>query len=161
MIDIHSAMPGPAGVLSNLSHHPFIFEGVQFGSIEGLLQGLRFKDIESQFKVFAMHGIEAKRTGRSEPIKNDTMYYKGVPMSRFSDRYVGIVRDGYNHCFAQNEVFRKAIYDTRNEELTHSIGKNNPSDTIWTNDEFLRILYDLKTKYANRLTHEFGEKHEI
>ncbi|ADG60108.1 hypothetical protein Acj9p208 [Acinetobacter phage Acj9] len=155
-IDINSYMPGNAGILSNLYNKPFLMDGNYFGSIEGLLQGLRVKDIDTQKEVFAMYGIEAKRQGYSHPVKNDTFYYKGRPMNRYSDRYASIIAKAYEACFAQNEEFQMAIYETRNDTLIHTIGKDVKADTIWTNTEFLGTLSFLKLKYDVFLEKSYG-----
>jgi len=45
-MDIASGSGWPASSLSNFSPHPFEFRGEKVSSMEGLLQGLKFKSPE-------------------------------------------------------------------------------------------------------------------
>lgn len=155
IIDIHSQFPGHAGNLSNLANHPFLLNGIYYGSMEGFLQSLRVKDVEMQKEVAAMHGIKAKMQGQYHIIKNDTMYYKGVPFNRFSTKYPQLVAEAYDKCFAQNESFQMSIYATRKHTLRHSIGKSDATQTILTENEFLGNLLGLKYKYADYLERNY------
>jgi predicted NAD-dependent protein-ADP-ribosyltransferase YbiA (DUF1768 family) len=44
-MDILSGSGYPSGALSNFAPHPFVFDGVQVASMEGLLQAFKFKPI--------------------------------------------------------------------------------------------------------------------
>lgn len=157
MIDIHSQLPGIPGILSNLHPKPFIMNGLVFGSIEGFLQGLRCKDQERQLQIFKMYGIDAKRTGRENPIKQDTLYFKGVPFNRHSEYYQKMLDKAFMCCFVQNDKFQKALYDSVGHELGHSIGKTDPKDTILTNQEFISRLDTIRTKHFLFLENKFWE----
>ena len=74
MFDINSRGTYPCNVLSNLYNNPFVMDQIEFGSIEGFLQGLRESNPDRQLEIFKMHGIQAKRTGRGIPIKDQTSY---------------------------------------------------------------------------------------
>lgn len=156
ILDINSRTKGMAGELSNLRNYPFIMGGIYYGSIEGFLQSLRVKDVEGQKEVAAMHGIQAKLTAKKNPIKGDTLYYKGEPMSRFSVKYTKLIAEAYDTCFAQNEGFQMAIYASREFELTHSIGKHDPTQTILTINEFIGNLLGLRYRYAEFLKTSFS-----
>jgi len=47
----------PGKALSNFSPHPFVFRGFQCNSMEGFLQGLKFKSPEMQAEVFKLVGL--------------------------------------------------------------------------------------------------------
>ena len=123
-----------------------MMNGIYFGSLEGFLQGLRVKNPEYQKVVFQKHGIDAKRIGYRFPIKNQTLYYLGVVFNRHSTYYVELLERAFNECIKQNEIFRNALEETKDMELIHSIGKDDPNDTILTNAEFLGLLMDLRGK---------------
>ena len=150
-IEIHSQFPGISAVLSNLHRKPFLMKGTAFESIEGFLQGMRVKDVAVQKSIFLKHGIDAKKVGRLYPIKNQTLYWKGVPLNRHSDQYKVLCRNAFECCFAQNHDFRLALAKSIGYNLVHSIGKNDPFDTILTNDEFLGNLNYLRDKYSTVL----------
>jgi hypothetical protein len=147
MIDINSRGQWPANVLSNLWANSFIMDDVVFGSIEGFLQGLREKDPAKQLILFSKSGIDAKRSGRAIPIKDQTLYWKGKPFSRHSDCYRSLYTRAYLKCFAQNELFQKALAATIGKTLTHSIGKSDPFDTILTEQEFIFALNYVRSKF--------------
>lgn len=133
-----------SSVLSNLYPKPFSMCGLQFGSIEGFLQGLKFENIEAQRAVFSMSGITAKLAGSKVKIKNQTLFYNGLPFDRHSDFYQDLLDNVYDLCYSQSEYFRLAIEETLNCNYTHTIGKTDPLDTILTIDEFLTRLNTLK-----------------
>lgn len=143
-INIHSQLGGNAAILSNLYPKPFLMDGEFFGSIEGFLQGLRVKDISRQKEIFAKSGIDAKKVGRAFPIKNDTLYYRGKQFNRYSDYYQVLLKEAYLHCYYQCDIFKQAIKDTKDCEFIHSIGKDDMSQTILTNSEFINNLYSLR-----------------
>ncbi|EQA7786660.1 hypothetical protein ACX818_001245 [Acinetobacter baumannii] len=147
-------------MLSNLYHKPFIMDNMFFGSIEGFLQGTRYQDPDEQRKIFEKSGIDAKRAGREMPIKNDTLYWQGKPMHRLSERYINLCTKAFECCFAQNTIFQKALYESIGSKLEHSIGKNDPLQTILTNDEFIGNLDILRRKYTKFLTKLYGNTNE-
>ncbi|AFL47710.1 hypothetical protein ZZ1p0215 [Acinetobacter phage ZZ1] len=155
-IDIYFRLSGPAGQLSNLTANPFIMDNMYFGSTEGFLQGLRESNPKRQKEIFAMHGIQAKTSGGIRPIKGQTLYWKGQPFNRHSDFYQELLKRGFMCCFAQNEKYQKALYDSLGKELKHSIGKTDPYDTILTIEEFVGNLTRIREKYAEFLIKKFG-----
>jgi Bacteriophage protein GP30.3 len=53
-IDIKAKAPFPAGALRNFCPHRFELDGVICGSMEGLLQGLKVKDLAEQERLCAL-----------------------------------------------------------------------------------------------------------
>ena len=53
----------PGRNLSNFFPHPFTFRGIEVASMEGFLQGLKFKSPDMQCEVFKLVGIAAKKKG--------------------------------------------------------------------------------------------------
>ena len=62
-MDISSKSSYPGGALSNFAPHPFKFRGFEVNSMEGFLQGLKFKSPEMQAEVFKLVGRAAKKKG--------------------------------------------------------------------------------------------------
>jgi len=53
-MDIKSGCKYPASALSNFAPHPFKFRGFDVASMEGFLQGIKFKSKEMQLHVLAL-----------------------------------------------------------------------------------------------------------
>jgi len=62
-MNIKSGCKYPASALSNFAPHPFKFRGFDVASMEGLLQGMKFKSKEMQTHVFTLVGKAAKFKG--------------------------------------------------------------------------------------------------
>ena len=70
-----------------------------------------------------------------------TLYWKGVPIKRDSDKYQTLLNKAYNALY-ENKKFRAALEATKGATLTHSIGKNKKSETVLTTQEFCsRLTY--------------------
>lgn len=143
-LDIHSGLPGDAAVLSNLYMKPFIMDNVTYMSLEGFLQSLRFEYATDANRVAMLCGVEAKMAGRNKPIREDRLWYKGEPFNRHSKWYQKLLERAFMCCFAQNTMFQCAISNTRDMVLTHTIGKDDPTQTILTNSEFIGLLMGLR-----------------
>jgi len=63
-IDIKSGNEWPSCALSNFASHSFQFRGLDVSSMEGFLQGLRFKDPDIQLHIFGLVGSVAKAAGK-------------------------------------------------------------------------------------------------
>ena len=66
IVDIKSGSGYPAAALSNFYPHPFIFDGVEVASMEGLLQSFKFEKPHIQLEVCKLVGLAAKKRGRSK-----------------------------------------------------------------------------------------------
>jgi len=137
----------PMGALSNFTARHFIFDGVECNSIEGVLQGFKSPYPHIQSEICKLVGIKALRRGRKiDWKKKQELYWKGIPIKRDSDEYQLLLNKLYNCIYEQDESFRKAIRDTGNGVLKHTIGKNKESDTVLTEREFCRRLTQLRIK---------------
>ncbi len=80
-MDIKSGKAYPAGALSNFAPHPFIFPGHEVSSMEGFLQGLKFKSPEMQLEIFKKVGIGAKRSGANKNWqRTQTLWFQVNPI---------------------------------------------------------------------------------
>lgn len=142
-VDIYSGGKYPANALSNFAKHPFVFRGFQMNSMEGLLQAITHKDPIEQVKIFLLHGIDAK--GSALPWEhNQTLYWQGHPMKRYSDEYQEFLDEAYQSIYDQNDEFKKALLSTKNATLIHSISTASSSHTILTEKEFVGRLTRLR-----------------
>lgn len=144
-VDISSDGSYPGDVLSNFTPYTFTFRGIEFTSMESLLQGLKFEGVETQNSVFQRVGVKAKLRGKKRKWYLDqTLYWQGIPMKRDSDEYKNIVREAF-YALAENIDFQKALLATGDKTLYHTMGKSDPTRTILTEDEFCSILTEVRT----------------
>lgn len=135
----------PGRNLSNFFPHPFTFRGIEVASMEGFLQGLKFKSPEMQREVFKLVGFAAKKKGAPKNWQqSQTLWFQGNPIPRRSDAYQAILDEAYDAMYEQNAAFRKALEDTHDATLTHSIGRTNESETVLTIREFISRLNKLR-----------------
>ena len=160
-VDIWSKSPYPANVLSNLHDNEFYFDGVKCGSMEGLLQSLKQKNVGKQCQVCRMTGREAKRMTNADWQVNQTIWWNGHAIDRQSGVFLTLIKNAYEAMFEQNECFRTALMDTRGKMLYHSQGEQDSHKTILTEREFCGILTDLRDRYDFRdKTKELNEQRE-
>lgn len=145
-MNIGSKSKYPANALSNFSPHPFVLDGVECNSMEGFLQGLKFKSLEMQVEVCKLVGFAAKMKGKNKKwFRTQTLYWRGVEMKRDSDEYQELLDRAYNAMYECSESFRKALAASIGATLTHSMGKSKKNETVLTIQEFcsrLTILRD-------------------
>ena len=150
-IDISSTSEYPAGNLSNFTSYTFTFRGIDFTSMESLLQGLKFKSVETQNSVFQRVGAKAKLRGKKRKWYLDqTLYWQGTPRKRDSAEYQTLVREAFE-ALSQNKDFQKALLATGNKTLFHTMGKSDPTTTILTKKEFCEILTEVRNKLNNQI----------
>lgn len=146
MIDIHSKSPYPADKLSNFYPHPFVIDGVKCASMEGFLQSLKFKDSGDQVKVCGLSGGEAKDAGLDQDWKTDqTLYWQGRAYDRASPEYHNLITRAFDK-LATEPDFQKALVETGDNPLDHTIGIDDPAQTVLTRQEFIDQLYRIRQK---------------
>ena len=144
-MNIKSGAKYPANALSNFAPHPFIIDDVECNSMEGFLQGLKFKSQEMQEHVCTLVGRAAKKKGSNKNWKqNQILYWRGVEYKRDSDEYQALLDKAYTCMYNGSKSFRKALIASNGSTLTHSIGKNKIKDTILTTTEFCSRLTMLR-----------------
>lgn len=149
-MDIGSGSGFPSATLSNFTPHPFIFDGVECNSMEGLLQSFKFSNPEMQKEVCKLVGKQAKFKGKKKKWwRTQTLYWQGKEFKRDSEEYQELLDRAFD-ALATNEGFKKALLATGNATLTHSIGKIKQSETVLTRTEFCSRL----TNIRNRLQSE-------
>lgn len=149
-IDISSTSKFPAAYLSNFTPYTFTFRGIEFTSMESLLQGLKFEGVETQNSVFQRVGVKAKLRGKKRKWYLDqTLYWQGTPKKRDSEEYKNIVHEAF-YALAENIDFQQTLLATGNKRLYHTMGKSDPTRTILTEEEFCGILTEVRTSLRER-----------
>lgn len=145
--DIKSGYGYPSCELSNYAHHQFVFDGIQIGGMEGLLQSFKFNDVHEQRYVCSLSGRIAWKYGQSSKwFENQTLYWNGQQYNRHGNDYQLLLDNAYN-ALCSNSNFVKALLDTHDWILTHEIGDTNPHKTILTAQEFCSRLTHLRMMY--------------
>lgn len=139
----------PAGALSNFARHPFTLDGVQCNSMEGFLQGLKFKNPEMQREICTLSGAKAKQAGANKNWQqSQTLYWRGEEIKRDSGEYQQLLDRAFHECFTQCESARKALLASGNATLTHTIGRTKQNETVLTRQEFCSRLTKLRTELS-------------
>ena len=141
VLDIYSKGEYPSNVLSNFYPNEFIFDRIKCGSMEGFLQSLKYKCKKKQQKICLLSGKEAKKKGKYKFLWKLTgnIYWQGRKIKRISQEYKDLILNAYI-ALSQNEGFIKALNNTVNKTLIHSIGSNDERKTILTEKEFIDCL---------------------
>jgi hypothetical protein len=147
-MNIGSGNGYPESALSNFAPHPFLFRGLVCNSMEGFLQGLKFKNPEMQKHVFTLVGRMAKFKGKGKNWQRDGLWLQGVKVDRFGDEYQVLLDEAYG-CLVKNTAFRNALLCSNDAVFEHSIGKSKPSDTVLTRSEFCGRLMRLREEMKN------------
>ena len=146
IMDIGSGTGFPSAALSNFNPHPFVFDGIECNSMEGLLQSFKFSNPEMQKEVCKLVGRQAKFKGKKKKwFKTQTLYWQGQEFKRDSDEYQELLDRAFD-ALATNEGFKKALLATGNATLTHTIGKTKQSETVLTRNEFCSRLTKIRNK---------------
>lgn len=134
-------------VLSNLYPMEFEFRGKIVKSIEGVLQGIKYKDIETQNLVFNYFGLDAYHTRACNEIdfwgNEGVLYWQGEPIDRNSEEYQLFIDELYVSA-VRNPLYKRALLSTGEKYLLHHIGKNNPNETVLTRFEYENRLNCLR-----------------
>ncbi len=148
--DINYLNPtGPERMLSNLTPRPFTLDEINYASLEGFLQALKFQNQRDQIRIAQLTSHEAWKRGQSQNgkwKKAQTLWWKGRSIDRHSTDYQELLNHAFGACFVQNQDFRKWLWQTRNDILSHSIGNTNPADTVLTRHEYISRLEWLRSQ---------------
>lgn len=145
--------------LSNLADRPFVMDGIHFLSLEGFLQCIKTNDSEIQMSFCKMTGKQAKRAGRTlEWQQHQTLYWKGKAYGRHTEEYQQLISRAFQESYHQSEEFRTLLAATGDAVLIHSIGKQDPTQTILTESEFVNRLLFLREYGKQRCSGNFWQR---
>ncbi len=143
VIDISWKRPYPGGDLSNFEPRAFMVDDVPCASMEGFLQGLKFSDPQTQRSVCQLIGEDAKAQGQTQHWQTTGLWWQGRRLDRFGDEYQTLLTKAYD-ALAEHPAFKAAMRDTETAILTHDVGKDDPTDTVLTRDEFCAQMRRLR-----------------
>lgn len=144
-MDIGSGRGYPSSSLSNFAPHGFTIDGVEYASMEGFLQSLKYSNPDMQAHVCTLVGKAAKFKGKKKQwYTTQTLYWKGKELARQSDEYQNLLTKAFDRLFT-NSKFKAALKATGNATLTHIMGKNDERKTVLTEREFIRQLDRLRS----------------
>ncbi len=134
-------------VLSNLYPIQFKFRGKWVNSIEGVLQGIRYKDRHIQNLILKYSGLDAYHTRSANLIdlwmNTQILYWQGKPIKRQSNEYQKFLCELYLSA-STNPIYKNTILSTDNKHLIHHIGYEDDTQTVLTRFEFERQLNTLR-----------------
>jgi len=136
-----------ARALSNLYPMQFKFKGKKVNSIEGVLQGIKYKDKKTQNLVLKYSGLDAYHTRSANSAdfwgNSGTLYWQGKPMNRHGREYQLFLDELYFSA-SQNPLYKKVLLASGNNYLLHHIGKGDPNETVLTRFEYESRLNTLR-----------------
>lgn len=144
-----------ARVLSNLYPMEFKFRGKKVKSIEGVLQGVKYKDKHTQNLVLNYSGVNAYHIRACNEIdfwgNTGFLYWQGKAMKRDSEEYQLFIDELYFSA-SQNPLFARALLATGNKYLLHHIGRDNSQETVLTRYEYELRLNSLREYIKQKKT---------
>lgn len=149
-MDIHSGGKYPSNKLSNFAPNSFVVDDVECNSMEGFLQSLKFKNPEMQAHICTLVGKAAKKAGANKNWKKkQVLYWKGKEIHRDSQEYQELLDKAFD-ALAENASFQKALLQTGDATLTHSIGKRKTNETVLTAQEFVSRLMKIRERLKSK-----------
>ena len=136
-----------ARILSNLFPMEFKFRGKKVKSIEGVLQGLKYKDKKMQNLVFKYSGLDAYHTRAVNSANfwsnSGILYWQGKEIVRESEEYQLLLDELYISAL-KNPLYKTALLATGNKYLLHHIGNTSTKETVLTRFEYEQRLNALR-----------------
>ena len=141
-------------ILSNLYPMSFKFRGKKVASIEGVLQGIKYKDVKAQNLVLKYAGIDAYHTRGCNEMdfwgKEGKLYWQGKEIDRNSNEYQLFLDELYISA-SSNPLYQRALLGSGDKYLLHHIGKNDPHLTVLTRYEFESRLNALRSFLSDNI----------
>lgn len=136
-----------ARMLSNLYPMQFKFRGKKVASIEGVLQGIKYKDKKIQNLVLKYAGLDAYHTRGANTLDfwgtSGKLYWQGTEIDRKSEEYQIFLDELYLSA-VKNPLYKKALLATENKYLLHHIGNEDVNQTVLTRAEYEERLNTLR-----------------
>ena len=111
------------------------------------MQGIKYKDIDTQNLVLNYAGIDAYHTRACNEIDfwgdSGFLYWQGEPIDRQSEEYQLFIDELYVSVL-KNPLYVRALLSTGNKYIMHHIGGDDCSQTVLTRYEFELRLNSLR-----------------
>jgi len=110
--------------------------------MESFMQSLKIKDRGAQIACCGLPSMAARNYANQQPNWKNTnvLYWLERAYDRNSVDYQLLLAKAFFAMMKSSNKFRKALIDTGNSELIHSIGKKDINETILTEEEFITLL---------------------
>lgn len=147
ILDISSDSTDPRAVaLSNFTAQSFYIDGIPCNSMEGFLQSLKVSDPMLQANLCQLVGKHARQVGQQYNgwKKDQFLYWQNRVYPRISPQYDSLLNDVYEQVSKQCPDWTAALKASYPLQLTHTIGKTNPHDTVLTANQFCYILTNIR-----------------
>lgn len=139
--------------LSNLYPMTFKFRGKKVASIEGVMQGIKYKDKRTQNLVLKYSGLDAYHTRGANALdfwgEQGVLYWQGKAIKRDSEEYQIFVDELFLSA-SKNPIYKRCLLATGDKYILHHIGKENIKDTVLTRYEFELRLNSLRAFLSSR-----------
>lgn len=136
-------------MLSNLYPYEIVFRDEKAKSIEGVLQAIKHSEPDVQKLVMQYSGLDAYHTRGSTGVDDwrsrQSLSWKNQTMMRDSEQYQVFLDELFSAAF-ENPLYAKAIKSTGDKVLLHSVGNENPQETVLTRNEYESRINSLKEK---------------
>lgn len=142
--DVHPQGRPPEDILSNLCHNDFCYDKVQCSSMESFLLSLKYQDEKLQHDICFTDSKYLSEYDTSDWQKDQILWWKGLPINRQSPEYLKFISDAYKEMYLWCGRFRDALMATLGKQLSCDSGRKDPYKAILTDEEFCKILTDLR-----------------
>lgn len=119
-INITSHTPAPLGLISNFARTPFHLDGLEYVSVEGFWQSLKFDGTEERIRAAGLSGSEAKRAATGVE-QRDVFDYGGEQIRTGTWGHWQLMRRACMAKFEQNEDARSVLLSTGDRPLAHKV----------------------------------------
>jgi predicted NAD-dependent protein-ADP-ribosyltransferase YbiA (DUF1768 family) len=123
-INISSRSPGPLRAISNFAEAHFILDGMEYMSVEGYWQGLKFPDESDRRRLAALYGSKAKDAGYYAP-KSDIVIYAGQAVRVGTWDHWQLMEKACTAKFEQCTAARTALLSTGMRPLAHQMRRDS------------------------------------
>jgi len=134
-------------VLSNLYPYKFKFRGKKVCSVEGVLQGIKYKDKKTQKLILKYSGLDAYHTRAANNYdfwgNKGILYWNGKIIDRHKQEYQDFLDELYISLL-KNKLFQKSLISSGNKYLLHHIGQTDSNITVLTRFEYESRLNTLR-----------------
>lgn len=140
--------------LSNLDHAPFVLDGREYASVEGLWQGLKYSEgSDERERIAGLSGIESKKAGNGAP-QSGTFVYLGETYSVGSPEHQALMKRAIRAKLEQNPEVRELLLSTGNAPIIHDPkrrdGTSYPDSTTVPAVVFSRFLAELREEFQHK-----------
>jgi predicted NAD-dependent protein-ADP-ribosyltransferase YbiA (DUF1768 family) len=123
-INITSRSPGSLKLISNFAQTPFFLDGLNYASVEGFWQSLKFSDDVKRREVAALHGPKARDIGFRAP-EADVISYQGKTIRIGTWAHWQLMEHACAAKFDQHDGASEALLSTGNRPLTHQMKQDS------------------------------------